>query len=166
MSVRSLLVAASGAIALASASPAPQDIPFDLAYALPNPSYTTDLAATAQTVTYNPTTVFAAAAVQITETTNTALAADATTGAPNKRAVTACTPLPSGYGPIPSPDSPSAFAALPDFASAASNAPVPTGYTQTFSNLAASNNAYGYMGYTTLQTYGMFHCVRLHGCSC
>lgn len=149
MSVRSFLVASSAVIGsvLAAPAPAPQDIPFDIAYALPNPSYTTDLGATAQTVSYNPTTVYSAAIAQITST-NTVTALDTATtvpadasGAQKRAAETACTSQASGYGPVPSPDSPSAFLALNSFASSASAAPVPTGYTQTFQNLQASNNA-------------------------
>ncbi|KAJ9644470.1 hypothetical protein H2199_003433 [Coniosporium tulheliwenetii] len=38
-------------------------------------------------------------------------------------------------------------------------APVPSGYTNTFTNLKASNNAYGYMGFTTLKTYDSNACA-------
>jgi hypothetical protein len=139
---------------LANAAPAPQDIDFDLAYSLPNPSYTTASGATAQTVTYDPSTVFSAALSQITSSgTETALDTATTSPALDKR--TACAAQPTGAGPVPSPDTISAFVALAAFSSAAVNAPLPTGYTQTFANLNASNNAYGYMGYTNLQTYGM-----------
>ncbi|KEQ74650.1 hypothetical protein M436DRAFT_33222, partial [Aureobasidium namibiae CBS 147.97] len=54
------------------------------------------------------------------------------------------------------------------FASSASQAPVPQGYTQTFQNLNASNNAYGYMGYSVLQSYDTNACAAkcnaMNGC--
>lgn len=123
-------------IAAAAPAPAPQDIDFDLAYALPNPSYTTAAGATAQIVTYNPSSILASAQSQITAAQTDA--SDATsTAALEKR--TACAPQPSGYGPVPSPDTPSAFSSYSVFASAASAAPTPNGYSQTFKNLQGSN---------------------------
>lgn len=47
-------------------------------------------------------------------------------------------------------ESPAAFQADPTFASIAAAAPTPSGYTMQFEGLLASNNAYGYMGYTVL----------------
>ena len=45
------------------------------------------------------------------------------------------------------------------FAAAASAAPTPSGYTNTFTNLNASSNAYGYMGFTTLSSYDSNACA-------
>lgn len=139
-----LLWLLSAAYGLTAAAPRPQNIEFSLAYALPNPSYSEAVGATAQVVTYNPTTVYSAAVAQITSTVSDVSGADAaTTDAPVKRQATSCAPQPTGYGPVPSPDSPSAFVSFSSFAAAASAAPTPSGYTLEFENLSGSSNAYG-----------------------
>jgi len=60
---------------------------------------------------------------------------------------TSCQAQPTGVslGPQATDDSVSAFLAYPSFSATASSAAaaVPSGYVNTFSNLAASNNAYG-----------------------
>ncbi|KAK8036389.1 hypothetical protein PG991_001526 [Apiospora marii] len=80
-----------------------------------------------------------------------------------------CQTQPAGAGPVPSPDTASAFLSYAGFAAQASAAPVPSGYNLAFSNLAASSSAYGYMGYTTLQTYDTALCASkcnaITGCS-
>jgi hypothetical protein len=133
---------ASAIIGLVAALPSPQDIDFDLAYALPNPTYTEAVGVTAQTVVYNPSTVYAAAAAQVTQSVTDSAAAVAATDATSveKRAA-ACALQPVGYGPVPSPDTVSAFLALPAFSEAAVAASALSGYVQQFSNLQASNNA-------------------------
>lgn len=72
----------------------------------------------------------------------------------------ACAAQPTGYGAVPSPDTDSAFLAYADFKTAATSAPVPSGYSQAFSNLNASNNAYGYLGYTALEKYDTEACAN------
>ncbi|KAI7526860.1 glycoside hydrolase, partial [Hortaea werneckii] len=140
-------------LAFAAPAPAPQDIDFDLAYQLPNPTYTT----TMSQVTYDAATILQAAVAQITSS-----ATEDSAAAPSadkvKRA--ACASQPAGAGPVPSPDTASKFQNNPTFASAAVGASPPSGYSQTFSNLQASNNAYGYMGYTTLQSYNPQQCAN------
>ena len=71
-----------------------------------------------------------------------------------------CKLLPAGLGPVPFPDTPANFLALSDFASAANGAVTPSGYQQTFANQQASNNANGYLGYTTLPTYDVDTCSK------
>lgn len=71
----------------------------------------------------------------------------------------ACEPQPAGHGPVPSPDSPSAFVALSAFSTAANNAPTPAGYHKTFTDLKASCNSYGYLGYTALESYDTNACA-------
>ena len=163
-----LLTSAALGLAIAAPAPVPQDIDFDLAYALPNPTFTEDVGAIAQTVSYNPTTVFSAAIEQITATQTDDAGVSATDEAVEKRAAVSCAPQPSGYGPVPRPDSASAFLSYSAFASAASAAPVPSGYVQEFVNAKASNNAYGYMGYTTLTSYDVKACAAkcdaINGC--
>jgi len=58
---------------------------------------------------------------------------------------TTCQPQPLGAGPVPTPDTPSAFLSYPDFTSEAQSAPVPAGYVSTYTNLDATSNANGYV---------------------
>jgi hypothetical protein len=76
-------------------------------------------------------TWFISASVALTS----AVTADA--AAVQQRA-TACAPQPVGAGPNPSPDSVSAFLALPAFSDAATTAATPQGYVKQFSNLQAA----------------------------
>ncbi|KAI1422734.1 hypothetical protein F5Y12DRAFT_717077 [Xylaria sp. FL1777] len=71
-----------------------------------------------------------------------------------------CTPLPLGAGPVPVPDTADAFLAYSDFTTEASSAIVPDGYYQTFGNLKGSNSAYGYSGFSTLDSYDTVECAR------
>lgn len=131
----------------ALAAPRPQDIDFALADAIPNPTYAT----TQSVVTYDASAILESAMPQITSLdTSDAL----TTGVAKMIKRGACATQPAGAGPVPSPDSASAFVSYSSFSSQATSAPVPAGYSQTFKNLQASNNAYGYMGYTLLKSYG------------
>ena len=126
--------------------------------------------APAQTVTYDATSASAAAAA-----TQSAQAFDTevgnspglTNGSKMKRA--ACDPQWTGKGPIPSPDTASAFLAYGPFASSASAAPTPNGYSLAFKNLQAENNALGYMGFTLLDTYDTQLCAKkcdaIYGCN-
>lgn len=142
--MRSLLLLSS-IIGLGCAAPRPQDIDFALADALPDPTFTEAVGVTAQVVTYDTSAILSSAAPQITATSvNTDAAVIASTDAANNQKRDACaaqSAQPSGYGPVPSPDTPSAFTSYSSFVAAATGAPVPSGYTQAFSNLQASNNA-------------------------
>ena len=124
-------------------------------------------AATAATLTYSQSAVLAAV--------SSALSADPSDAAPldsalAKRATSTslCHAQPAGAGAIPSPDSPSAFVSYSGFASSASAASTPSGYVNTFTNLQGSNNAYGYLGYTTLSNYDTQtcanKCTKIDGC--
>ncbi|KAF2150206.1 hypothetical protein K461DRAFT_201709, partial [Myriangium duriaei CBS 260.36] len=149
----------------AAPAPAPQNIDFDLVDALPAPTYTISVGVSAQTVTYDASAIISAAASQITSDVTTATLASALA----KR--TACAPQPTGAKNAPNVtvDTPAAFLNNAAFASIANNAPLPSGYVQRFQNLNASNNAYGYMGYTTLDTYDTnlcaSKCTAMKGCS-
>ncbi|KAF4554910.1 Hypothetical protein D9617_3g019790 [Elsinoe fawcettii] len=154
---------------MASAVPAamPQEIDFvALAATVPDISYSTAAAtASAQIVSYNPSAVLSSAVAQITDTKTVAVAVKSATL--QKRA--ACDAQPTGVTGFPySPDTPSAFKTNALFASAASAAPVPTGYSQSFANRNGSNNAYGYLGYTRLSTYDTTscaaRCTAIFGC--
>ncbi|KAF2171165.1 hypothetical protein M409DRAFT_50643 [Zasmidium cellare ATCC 36951] len=81
----------------------------------------------------------------------------------------ACDPQWLGHGPIPTPDTAEAFVSYASFSSAALAAPTPTGYTNTFKDLNAMNNALGYMGFTLLDTYDVTACSQkcdaIDGCA-
>ncbi|KAI5272739.1 hypothetical protein E4T47_04101 [Aureobasidium subglaciale] len=156
--------------ALAAALPAPQEIDLDMVIAQPDISYTT----TASSVTYDATSIAAQATEDITSisidlsaiATQTAVVARRNVG---KRAACAAQPTGVASFTVNTPDdTASAFAVNSAFAAAASAAPVPSGYSNTFTNLNASNNAYGYMGYTTLSSYDTEKCASkcnaINGC--
>ncbi|KAL1301851.1 hypothetical protein AAFC00_006036 [Neodothiora populina] len=83
-----------------------------------------------------------------------------------------CGPQPDGYGPVPTPDTVSAFQAYAPFHSMASAAPttisaastaavsgIVTVYNQTFKDLNAASSAQSYLGLFTLQTYDAAQCA-------
>jgi hypothetical protein len=67
--------------------------------------------------------------------------------------------MPTGKGPVPSPDSAVEFETYAPFASAATSAPTPTGYKQTFKNLQAASTADDYLGYVSLDSYDVTNCT-------
>ncbi|KAI1077785.1 hypothetical protein F5B20DRAFT_592509 [Whalleya microplaca] len=142
------LVYSAGASALVPR----QKINFSLVDSAPKPtSVSIPVGPTAQVVTYN----LSAATLAATATPLPVVAIE-------KRQIaarTACEPQPTGAGPVPSPDTDSAFVDFSGFSSIAANASVPSGYNMTFSNLHAGNNAYGYMGYTTFSSYDTGACA-------
>ncbi|KAH0380250.1 glycoside hydrolase, partial [Aureobasidium melanogenum] len=156
--------------ALAAALPAPQLIDLNMVIAQPNISYTT----TASSVTYDVTSLAAQATDDITSVSVdvSAIATQTPLAVIEKRS--ACAPQPTGvtgdYAPPTNTadDTVAAFAANTAFAVAASSAPTPSGYSNTFTNLNASNNAYGYLGYTTLSSYDSQKCASkcnaINGC--
>lgn len=127
--------------ALAAALPAPQEIDLDMVLAMPDPTYTT----TASSVTYDATSLAAQATEAITSVSvdiSELATATAAVAKRNNAKRAACAAQPTGVLDyyIRSPDdSASAFASNSAFAALASAAPVPSGYTNTFTNLNASN---------------------------
>jgi hypothetical protein len=124
-----------------------------------------------ETINYDENAAAASVIAEVTSTTD---------NAPQRRDVLGnhlrthakrgpCEAQPPGAGPIPSPDTAAAFLSNSVYEATATAAPVPSGYRQTFSNLAASSSAYGYMGYTTLQSYDTALCASkcnaINGCS-
>ncbi|KAI1372464.1 hypothetical protein F4677DRAFT_456526 [Hypoxylon crocopeplum] len=73
---------------------------------------------------------------------------------------TACQPLPTGAGPVPSPDTASAFLADTAFRAIASQAPVPSGYNATFINLQVRAAAYSYLGFIVVDSYDTVRCAE------
>jgi hypothetical protein len=80
-----------------------------------------------------------------------------------------------GYGPVPTPDTVSAFYAFKPFHSMASAAPTvvsvskasssasnaPMVYQQSFKDLNASSSANSYIGLYTLQSYDVVQCAAI-----
>ncbi|KAF2717843.1 hypothetical protein K431DRAFT_232193, partial [Polychaeton citri CBS 116435] len=159
---------ALGALAVANA--APQDIDLDMVAAAPDPTYTISVGVPAQTVTYDiPSIVSEATDVSSMTVDPDNVATDAPAGDRMvRRGNCAAQPTGASGAPSYSPDSASAFASQTSFGDIASAAPTPSGYDQTFVNLAGSNNAYGYLGFTTLSTYDTKTCAqkcdKINGC--
>lgn len=136
----------TAAAALAFASPVPQSLDFDLIDTVDTPANVTiptDI--TAQNVTYDATAAASAVVSSVVIGDNSVDLSDSTSAVANSTATLVkrgtCATQAAGSGPVPSPDTASAFLAYSAFASAATSAPTPSGYTQAFSNLNASNNA-------------------------
>ncbi|KAI4862305.1 hypothetical protein F4820DRAFT_460318 [Hypoxylon rubiginosum] len=72
---------------------------------------------------------------------------------------TACQPNPTGAGPTVSPDTDSAFSANAAFSTIAIAAPTPDGYNQTFVNLHARSEAFGYLGFVIVDSYDTAGCA-------
>ncbi|KAK1811883.1 hypothetical protein LTR12_013726 [Friedmanniomyces endolithicus] len=75
-----------------------------------------------------------------------------------------CSPQPSGYGPLPSPNDEATFKTFPSFASAANSAVAPPLYQRIFANLNASEFATAanvYLGYYELKSYDAAACTAL-----
>jgi len=147
-----------GALA-ALASARPQEIQWDVVDAAADPpTVLVPIGAEPDIVTYNPDAAASAAAALIVADPLPQVTSPLDDIILEKRD-NPCSPQPTGAGPIPSPDTASSFLSYAPFAAAASSAPTPSGYLNTFTNLKASNSAYGYMGYTTLDTYSSAACA-------
>ena len=75
-----------------------------------------------------------------------------------------CAVQPAGLGPIPTPNTDTAFAASTVFASLANNAVTPPLYSRVFVNLNASESATStnvYLGYYELASYDPASCTAL-----
>jgi len=159
-----------GLAALSAASPFAAPQVFDLGeigLLPPAPKPTIAVGVLSQVLSYNPTSAASAVAAHVTVDPISVDPSAATRTAAAKRDSfpleerAACAAQPTGAGPIASPDTVSAFLGLSDFAVIASAAPTPSGYVNTFTNMQASNNAQGYLGFTTLKTYDVVGCAAL-----
>jgi hypothetical protein len=90
-----------------------------------------------------------------------AIIADASEHILEKRATSSssCLPQPSGIDHKSSEDTAQGFLSDSYYASIANSATGPKGYTNTFSNLNAASNAYGYLGYSILHQYDVEACA-------
>ncbi|KAI5203700.1 hypothetical protein E4T39_04003 [Aureobasidium subglaciale] len=142
---------------------APQNLDLDMVADAPDPTYTQKAGVTAQLVSYDPQSIAAQATAAVSSVE--VVVSDVLSGTAvlkrdvNKR--TACATQPTGASSYASaPTDPSAWATYAPFSAAASAGATPSGYTNEFTNLAASNNAYGYLGFTTLQSYDVNTCSK------
>lgn len=154
-------MAAAALARMTFASPIAQGMDLAVAAALPPaPSYTEATGVTAQIVTINPTSLIASALATITDTPLSSAASDPVKRHASVSAVcSGGSPQPSGYGPVSRPDTAAAFAANPVYGRTAKRASTPEGFTEVFTNLNASSSDYGYLGYTTLESYDTASCA-------
>ncbi|KAF7865773.1 hypothetical protein EAF04_005938 [Stromatinia cepivora] len=150
-------------VAGANAAPHPQKIDFKSLSPVVQSAQNVPVGVTAQVVSYNPTAAASIAAAAVTQSS-----AIKGTTSDTKREVNqlkardgTCAPQPetiyTGTNPADDPDS---FVAYEPFADAANSASTPSGYTRSFVNLHASNNALKYMGFTQLPTYDTASCAE------
>jgi hypothetical protein len=83
-------------------------------------------------------------------------------------AASLCVAQPTGISHTSSPDSDQNFLADQYYSNIASAASPPTGYTEAFKNLQASNNAMGYLGFSLMSSYDTSVCAarcdKVNGC--
>jgi len=132
---------------LAAALPRPQDFDFSIIDAAPDPTFTQEVGVTAQTITVDPQALVASATAAISSVSVDAGDVLSSTAVAHKRAAaTTCVPQPAGATSAPTyaaaDDNAANFLANTYYSSVASAAPTPSGYSQSFLNKQASNNAY------------------------
>ena len=147
-------------MALASAGPlvARQDIDFDALKAAPNPTIVTVDSDAPKTTAYNLAEATAEAVNDPLNLGKRSFEASPV-AAPFVEKRAACDPQRAGHGPTVSPDTAEDFLAFDDFKTTAEGATTPDGFVRTFVNLKASNSAYGYLGYTELESYDTGLCA-------
>lgn len=167
----SLALLATLVVYVTNAAPTaePQGLDFDVVDDLPPlPSYTIAVGVAAQTISINEGSMVSAAAALATKQPLTDALDGVVSVPPLKkrglvaRATSVCsggTPQPTGPGPVSNPDTPAGFQANTAYATAANNAVTPSGYTQSFQNLAGSSQAYAYLGFITVATYNPATCA-------
>lgn len=139
---------------IVAASPLPQDIDFDMVDAAPQPTFTEAVGVASEVVTYDTRSIFAQATQvsSVTVDVDNAARTDSPDHNDGLQKRTACAPQPTGASGAPtySPDNASAFASATTFGAVASAAPVPTGYSQAFTNMNASNKYVSHLYMTGL----------------
>lgn len=109
------------------------------------------------------------AAPQLTTTPGTTRT---TTTSSTSTSPAACASQPTnaaGAGPATSPDTDSAFLANTVYSSAATHAPIPTGYSVAWTNAQAAYSGASYLTYKTLDSYDpnvcASFCASVNGCA-
>ncbi|MCJ1337185.1 hypothetical protein MMC09_002466 [Bachmanniomyces sp. S44760] len=157
-----IFVSALAGLTAAIPSPAPQNIDFDAVDSAPPAAVSGPaIADISQPVTYNPSA--AASSAALAASTDPASQKIKKRRDVEKRTDTtsACSKQPDGYGSKTSPDTDQAFLANPAYTTLSTNAPVPQGYSQSFSNLQGSVQLGSYLGLYTLQKYDPIQCQQL-----
>ncbi|PNS13783.1 hypothetical protein CAC42_3276 [Sphaceloma murrayae] len=172
-----LLLATVAALASAVDLDPTLDIDWDLVLSLdpvPTPVipvvYKTDEApaSTSEKVTYAASSAAAAVASAAVDTAKNELSdpivllPDTPSGKRLRKrdAALSCVTQPLGAGPVPAVDTAAEFLNDTRMSAFANKAETPAGYVKTFTNKQASNNAYGYMGYTLLPAYNATLCAN------
>ncbi|THX48054.1 hypothetical protein D6D06_09315 [Aureobasidium pullulans] len=158
---------------LVAALPAPQEIDLDMVLDTPDPTFSEAVGVVAQTITYDTASLIAVATAAASSVSIEISDVLSQTAVVSKRAAPAtCVPQPSGATSAPTyaagTDNAANFLANNYYSSVASAAPTPTGYNMAFVNQQASNNAFGYMGFSSLDTYDVAtcasRCTAMNGC--
>ncbi|THX78795.1 hypothetical protein D6D05_05226 [Aureobasidium pullulans] len=158
---------------LVAALPAPQEIDLDMVLDTPDPTFSQAVGVVAQTITYDTASMIAVATAAASSVSIEISDVLSQTAVVSKRAApTTCVPQPSGATSAPTyaagTDNAANFLANNYYSSVASAAPTPSGYNMAFVNQQASNNAFGYMGFSVLDTYDVAtcasRCTALNGC--
>ncbi|KAI2615352.1 hypothetical protein GGR54DRAFT_650398 [Hypoxylon sp. NC1633] len=156
--MKSTVVPLQALLAFAVAGPLDRRQGIDTSMILTIPSPTTasiPVGPTSDSTTYN----LSEATDSATESPLPVVTEPTTTQGGIEARQTACQANPTGAGPVPSPDTDSAFLAYAPFSTAASQAPTPTGYNGTFVNLQTRADAYGYLGFVTVTSYDTLGCA-------
>ncbi|KAJ9638342.1 hypothetical protein H2199_007029 [Coniosporium tulheliwenetii] len=140
-------------LAVAYAAPAPQMINIGAVEAQKITTVVPPAAAATDAVVYNAASAASKAAEEITAN---GLLKRTDCGVHDP-----CCAQPDGFGPVTSPDTADAFLANSLYSAIADGAPVPQGYSLSFSDLQASISAPGYLGLYTLKSYDTIKCQQL-----
>ncbi|TGO13333.1 hypothetical protein BTUL_0071g00100 [Botrytis tulipae] len=148
----------------ANAAPHPQKIDFKSLNPVVQSVQSVPVGITAEVVTYNPTAATSSVAAAVTtssavKATETTLTTKREAGQINARDGDCSTQPATIYTGTNPADDPDSFLAYQPFADAANSAATPSGFTRSFVNLKASNNALKYMGFTQLPTYDTNVCA-------
>ncbi|KAG9568413.1 hypothetical protein KCU71_g2119, partial [Aureobasidium melanogenum] len=155
------IISALVAVVAALPAPAPQEIDLDLLINIPTPTVIQATGTPDKIVTYDTKAILASAIAASSISVAVTDAASPASSAASVVKRSACGPEPSGYGPVTDNprDDAASFLANPVYANAANSAAAPAGYVQTFKNLNASSSAYGYLGFSNLQSYSPQTCA-------
>jgi hypothetical protein len=147
------LLALSGTLSLTSA----QAINLAAVLDTPLPPLSIDLLAPPPPITYSPSAATSSiAAAALAANTPPAIARRHL----ESRNAT-CSPLPSGAGPVPSPDTSTAFFSSTALSSAAKDAKAPANYTAAYTDLHAATSAPAYLGVSELTSYNTTECASM-----
>lgn len=135
----------SAAAALTLASPVPQELDLSIVDIVETPSNVTVPSNTEELIiSYDSDAAALAVQTAVVTGESDINVSNSTTNSTSSASLEkrgTCASQATGSGPVPSPDTASAFLSHAAFASAASAAATPSGYTQAFKNLNASNSA-------------------------